>query len=126
MPENVSSADIIQVIITLFSLLSAICAIYFGFKNLKEKDKDSYRRDLAQFDSINSSLSQIKDHVGNIKEDLDDVRTDIKEMREEQKKHSRDLAIAMHDVDQAKIDIVQVKKACQELEVRVSLLEQGK
>ena len=126
MPENVSSTDIIQVIITLFSLLSAICAIYFGFKNLKEKDKDSYRRDLAQFDSINSSLSQIKDHVGNIKEDLDDVRTDIKEMREEQKKHSRDLAIAMHDVDQAKIDIVQVKKACQELEVRVSLLEQGK
>lgn len=126
MPENVSSADIIQVIITLFSLLSAICAIYFGFKNLKEKDKDSYRRDLAQFDSINSSLSQIKDHVGNIKEDLDDVRTDIKEMREEQKKHSRDLAIAMHDVDQAKIDIIQVKKACQELEVRVSLLEQGK
>lgn len=126
MPENVSSADIIQVIITLFSLLSAICAIYFGFKNLKEKDKDSYRRDLAQFDSINSSLSQIKDHVGNIKEDLDDVRTDIKEMREEQKKHSRDLAIAMHDVDQAKIDIVQVKKACQELEVRVSLLDQGK
>lgn len=126
MPENVSFAEVFQIFISVFSLLSVVFAIYFGFKNIKEKDEGSHLKEVEQLSKLNGNILQIKDHIGSIKTDLDDIKIDIKEMRDEQKVYSEKMAVVEHKTNEAALKIEMLQEICKKLEIKVGILEQNK